>query len=263
FFTGDTLSEWPVLAYEVAFSARGGNLLTTYISHDIRGFHGATIDFDMYARWVEFGAFSPILRMHSAHENPTEGNLRMPWTYGEPGVALARKYFTLHTQLIPYLYTYGWRAHRDALPILRPLYLAAPQLDEAYRHSHEYYLGDELLVAPVVDPKGTVDVYLPAGEWIDFFNGKHYRGPMSFKAHYATDETPVFARAGALVPEQPVSDYSDQHPLDSLLIEVYGAAPGRFELYEDDGSSLEYEKGAYALTDLEHTMDAEGSQHAH
>ena len=70
FFTGDAYSEWRVLAYEVAYTARGGNVLVPYISNDIGGFHGAKIPFDLYARWIEFGTFSPILRMHAAHENP-------------------------------------------------------------------------------------------------------------------------------------------------------------------------------------------------
>ena len=82
FFTGDAYSEWRVLAYEVAYTARGGNVLVPYISNDIGGFHGAKIPFDLYARWLEFGTFSPILRMHAAHENPLEGNTRMPWVYG-------------------------------------------------------------------------------------------------------------------------------------------------------------------------------------
>ena len=123
-----------MLAYEVAFSARGGNVLVPYISHDIGGFHGAKIDFDLYARWIEFGTFSPILRMHSAHANPREGNMRMPWVYGTQGMALMRKYFTLRTQLLPYLYTYTWLAHTESVPILRPLYLQYPQLEEAYQH---------------------------------------------------------------------------------------------------------------------------------
>ncbi len=93
FFTGDAYSEWRVLAYEVAFTARGGNVLVPYISNDIGGFHGAKIPFDLYARWIEFGTFSPILRMHSAHENPLEGNSRMPWVYGPKGVALMRQIF--------------------------------------------------------------------------------------------------------------------------------------------------------------------------
>jgi alpha-glucosidase (family GH31 glycosyl hydrolase) len=259
YFTGDTYSEWPVLAYEVAFTARGGNVLVPYISHDIGGFHGAKIDFDLYARWIEFGAFSPILRMHSAHANPHEGNARMPWLYGDKGVALMRKYFTLRTQLIPYIYTYTWQAHTLSLPLLRPLYLQYPELEEAYRHSHEYFFGDEMLVAPVLDASGNCTVYLPPGKWIDFFTGKHYDGGKTFTAHYDVDQIPVFVRDGAIVPEQEPSDYSDAKPLDTLILNVYGSGNGRFDLYEDDGASLDYAKGSYALTELRYDAKADGS----
>jgi alpha-glucosidase (family GH31 glycosyl hydrolase) len=253
YFTGDTYSEWPVLAYEVAFTARGGNVLVPYISHDIGGFHGKKIDFELYARWIEFGAFSPILRMHSAHANPREGNVRMPWVYGDEGVALMKKYFTLRTQLIPYLYTYTWLAHRDATPLLRPLYLAYPQLEEAYHHSHEYLLGDEMLVAPVVAPGGEQSIYLPPGKWLDFFTGKQFDGDRTFSARYAVDETPVFVRDGAIIPEQAVSDYSDARPLDTLLLHLYGTGSGRFELYEDDGISLAAAHGESAITPVSFT----------
>jgi alpha-glucosidase (family GH31 glycosyl hydrolase) len=259
FFTGDTYSEWPVLAYEVAFTARGGNVLVPYISHDIGGFHGAKIDFDLYARWIEFGTFSPILRMHSAHANPREGNMRMPWLYGDQGIALMRKYFTLRTQLIPYIYTYSWQAHTQSMPLLRPLYLEYPDLDEAYRHSHEYFFGDEILVAPVLDASGHCTVYLPPGSWIDFFTGKHYDGGRSFTAHYETDQTPVFVRDGSIVPEQEPSEYSDAKPLDTLILNVYGTGKGSFDLYEDDGRSLGYAKGEYALTSMTYAANADGS----
>ena len=257
FFTGDAYSEWPVLAYEVAFSARGGNVLIPYISHDIGGFHGKTIDFDLYARWIEFGTFSAILRMHSAHENPREGNLRMPWMYGAQGLALMKKYFTLRTQLIPYLYTYTWLAHTTSVPLLRPLYLEYPELEEAYRHSHEYFLGEAMLVAPVLAPGEEHTVYLPPGEWCDFFSGKAYSGGRTFSAHYALDATPVFVRAGAIIPEQPVSEYSDAKPLDSLVLNVYGSGAGTFELYEDDGSSLDYERER-SRTPMTHSVASDG-----
>lgn len=259
FFTGDTYSEWPVLAYEVAFTARGGNVLVPYISHDIGGFHGAKIDFDLYARWIEFGAFSPILRMHSAHANPLEGNMRMPWVYGDKGIALMRKYFTLRTQLIPYIYTYTWQAHTLSLPLLRPLYLAYPDLEEAYRHSHEYFFGDEMLVAPVLDASGNREVYLPPGSWIDFFTGKHVDGGRSFTAHYDVDETPVFVREGSIVPEQESGEYSNAKPLDKLILNVYGSGKGHFDLYEDDGVSLDYAKGSYAVTPLNYVTRNDGS----
>jgi alpha-glucosidase (family GH31 glycosyl hydrolase) len=262
FFTGDTYSEWPVLAYEVAFSARGGNVLIPYISHDIGGFHGKRIDYDLYARWIEFGAFSGILRMHSAHENPREGNARMPWYYGQRGIDLERRYFTLRTQLIPYIYTYVSRAHRESLPILEPLYLEYPDLEEAYRHPHEYFFGAEMLVAPVLDPGGRQTVWLPPGDWVGFFDGRNYEGGRAFAARYAVEEIPVFVRAGAVIPEQRPSDYSDARPLDALILNVYGSGSGRFELYEDDGESLNAdEEGQHARTALTHTVSANGEHH--
>ena len=261
YFTGDTYSQWPVLAYEVAFTARGGNVLVPYISHDIGGFHGGKIDFELYARWMEFGTFSPLLRMHSAHENPLEGNLRMPWIYGDAGIALMRKYFTLRTQLLPYLYTYTWQAHRDSLPLLRPLYLEYPLLEEAYHHSHEYFFGDQMLVAPIVAPGQEQSVYLPPGQWIDFFNGKRYGGGTTVTAHYGIDETPVFVRDGAVIPEQGAARYSNERPQDRLILNVFGSGKGHFDLYEDDGISLAYDKGEYAITPLTYMTGADGLHH--
>ncbi|HET9107453.1 MAG TPA: TIM-barrel domain-containing protein [Steroidobacteraceae bacterium] len=259
FFTGDTYSQWRVLAYEVAYTARGGNVLVPYISNDIGGFHGAKIPFDLYARWIEFGAFSPILRMHSAHENPLEGNVRMPWVYGPKGVALMRRYFRLRTRLVPYLYTYSWQAHELALPLLRPLYLEWPDLGAAYRHFHEYYFGDEMLVAPVLQAGGEREVYLPPGDWMDFFTGKRYRGGTTFTAHYAVDATPVFVRQGAIIPEQAMARDQVRPVRGKLTVNVYGDGEGRFDLYEDDGISLDYRHGDYALTPM--TYSSSGDRH--
>jgi alpha-glucosidase (family GH31 glycosyl hydrolase) len=260
FFTGDTYSEWPVLAYEVAFAARGGNVLVPYISHDIGGFHGRKIDFDLYARWIEFGTFSAILRMHSAHENPREGNLRMPWVYGERGVELMRKYFTLRTQLVPYLYSYTWLAHRDSMPILRPLYLRYPDLEEAYRHPYEYFFGEQMLVAPVVTAGAEQPIYLPPGDWRDFFTGRRYQGGSNFTRHYPVDEIPVFVREGAIVPQQSAGEHADTKPLDRVVLSVYGSGEGSFELYEDDGISLNYE-AQQARTFIRHTTRNDGVNH--
>ena len=259
FFTGDTYSQWPVLAYEVQFTTQGGNVLMPYITHDIGGYHGKNIPFDLYARWVEFGAFSPILRLHSAHENPKEGNLRMPWTYGKKGIVLDRKFFSLRYKLLPYIYTYVRQAYDSALPLLRPLYLEYPKLSEAYKHPHEYFFGKEILVAPVVDSTGMRTIYLPPGEWDDFFTGKSYKGAQTFTAHYNVDEMPVFVRAGSVIPEQTPMAYSNQRPLDTLIVRVYGSKPGSFNLYEDDGISLNYKKGQFARTPIRFSKKKGGS----
>ena len=119
-----------MLACEVAFSARGGNVLVPYISHDIGGFHGAKIDFDLYARWLEFGTFSAILRMHSAHENPREGNLRMPWVCSSQGMALMRNITSLlphATAPLPTSPPTTWLAHNESMHrSCVPLYLPVP-----------------------------------------------------------------------------------------------------------------------------------------
>ncbi len=259
FFTGDTYSQWPVLAYEVTFTAAGGNVLVPYITNDIGGFHGAKIPFDLYARWIEFGTFSPILRLHSAHENPYEGDVRMPWTYGEEGMSLAKKYFSLRTRLIPYIYTYTRLAHEESVPVLRPLYLEYPHLKEAYEHPHEYFFGNEMLVAPVIDSTGNRSVYLPPGKWIGLFSGKKYDGGTTLTAHFKVDETPVFVHEGSIIPEQPDMAYSNQKPLNPILIKIYGSGHGKFDLYEDDGVSLKYRDGQFAWTPIAYSTNHEGS----
>jgi alpha-glucosidase (family GH31 glycosyl hydrolase) len=115
-----------------------------------------------------------------------------------------------------------------------------------------------MLVAPVLDASGNRSVYLPPGSWIDFFTGKRYEGGRSFTAHYDVDQTPVFVRDGAIVPEQPPSDYSDAKPLDTLELNVYGAGKGHFDLYEDDGRSLDYNKGSYAQTPISYATAPDG-----
>ena len=117
-----------------------------------------------------------------------------------------------------------------------------------------------MLVAPVLAPGGNQAIWLPPGQWLDFFTGARYAGDRTFTAHYAVDQTPVFVHDGALVPQQPVSAFSDEKPLDRLIINVYGADQGAFDLYEDDGSSLRYdEPGQHAHTAITHAVSSDGA----
>ena len=253
FFTGDTYAQWDVLAEEVPFTAKGGNVLMPYITHDIGGFIGAKISFDLYSRWVQFGTFSPFLRLHSAHENPEEGNVRMPWTYGEKGTALAKKFFNLRYNLIPYIYTYCRIATDQALPIVRPLYLENPSNSKAYSYPGEYMFGEQFLVAPVTDSLGEKEIYLPSGEWVDYFTGQKYSGDKTIREKYPLDRMPVFVKAGSIIPMQSDMAYSDEKPLETLVVDVYAGDKGSFSLYEDDGNSLDYKSGKSAWTPMAFT----------
>ena len=249
-FTGDTHAQWEVLAYQVPFTAQGGNVLMPYITHDIGGFNEASESFDLYARWVQFGVFSPFLRLHSEHENPQEGNVRMPWTYGDKGMDLAKKFFRLRYNLIPYIYTYSRLATELALPIVRPMYLEYPSAPKSYSTPYQYMFGKELLVAPVIDSSGMKEIFLPPGEWIDYFTGQKYSGDKTIKEKYPLDRMPVFVKAGAIIPMQTNLQYSDQRPLDTLVVDIYGSQAGSFNLYEDDGVSLDYKSGKFAWTPI-------------
>jgi alpha-glucosidase (family GH31 glycosyl hydrolase) len=258
YFTGDTYADWDVLAYQVPFTAQGGNVLMPYITHDIGGFIYKDISFQLYARWVQFGVFSPFVRLHSAYENPKDGNARMPWTYGQKGIDLVRKYFKLRYSLLPYIYSYTRVAHDEALPIVRPCYLEYPDLDKVYSYPYEYFFGKEFLVAPITDSTDTKEIYLPPGEWIDYFTQEIFSGDRVIKRTYPIDRIPVFVKSGSIIITQPDMAYSDQKPLDHINIDIYGNSSSSFELYEDDGLTLDYNKGKYAKTPFIYKVDKSG-----
>jgi len=174
----------------------------------------------------------------------------MPWTYGQEGIDLVKHFFRLRYQLIPYIYTYSRIASDSALPIMQPLYLEYPKLEQAYAHPSEYFFGKEILVAPILDLTGEREVYLPPGEWFADFTDSIYTGPRVLREKHGLHTLPVFVRSGSIVPMQHPREYSDQGPLDTLLLDVYGTGSAHFNLYEDDGVSLGYRRGEYAWTSI-------------
>jgi alpha-glucosidase (family GH31 glycosyl hydrolase) len=250
FHSGDTYSEWPMLAFQVGFTGRAGNMLIPYVSHDIGGFHGDTLSVGLYCRWLEFGAFAPILRLHGAYENPANGNLRMPWMYGQQGIDVAQKYFNLREQLLPYIYTYSRVAYDDGVSIVRPLYLENPEMPESYSYPGEYFFGDNFLVTPVVDSSNAATTYFPPGKWIRYSDGKEYASGQVIKEVYATDAIPLFVKAGSIIPMQSRMRYCSERPLDTLIIQAFGPDSGSFNLYEDDGLSLQYLHEQFSWTKI-------------
>jgi len=175
-FTGDTWSTWNTLAFESLMTVREGSIGVAYVSHDIGGYlgpppGGADTD-DLYARWVQFGAFQPVLRLHGTAA-------RLPWEYGPVAHASANRFLRLREALIPYLYTTAREAYDTGVPMVRGLYLDHPDDPEAYRFDHEYMLGDEMLVAPALSPGAVAStrVWFPPGGWTDIFTGVRYQGP--------------------------------------------------------------------------------------
>ena len=199
-FTGDAQGTWEMLDFQIRMTtAEGAGIGLPYVSHDIGSFQPAAAAEDMYVRWVQFGAFQPILRLHSDHGD------RLPWEYGGRAERIASGFLRLREALLPYLYTTAREAYDSGLPIARPMYLDWPRAARAYRFDGQYMLGDELLVAPVTEPgpRATKRVWFPPGRWVDVFTGEAHAGGRSERLRVPLDRMPVFARTGAIVPRQP------------------------------------------------------------
>ena len=259
-FSGDTVSVWDSLAFQPWFTATAANVGYAYWSHDIGGHMPGAVEPELYTRWVQFGAFSPILRTHTTKNPESE---RRIWAYPEPYSSILRSTFQLRYAMQPYLYTEARRTYDTGIAFLRPLYYDYPQAHEAYDSKSEYLFGDQMLAAPVTAPGdklsglATEKVWLPKNEtesdWIEWPTGKHLAGGASYDRSFTIDQTPVYLHAGAIVPMQPPMRYTGEKPVDPLIVNVWPMQPGQsssYSVYEDSGVSVEYQHGVFTRTPI-------------
>jgi alpha-glucosidase/alpha-D-xyloside xylohydrolase len=164
---------------------------------------------------------------------------------------ICRKYAELRYKLIPYTYTLAAEARDSGLPMMRAMWLHYPADERARGLGSQYLWGRDLLVAPVFTKGATTrDVYLPAGDWYDWWTGEMVAGGKSIERKVDLETMPLFARAGAIVPIDPLRQYLSQPVTEPTTVRVYSGADGEFRLYEDDGASQEYLQGKFAWTRL-------------
>jgi alpha-glucosidase (family GH31 glycosyl hydrolase) len=249
-FSGDTIILWRSLAFQPRFTAAAANVAYGWWSHDIGGHMFRDGSPELYVRWVQFGLFSPILRLHSTNKPQLD---RRPWGKPERYFLAAREAMQLRHAFIPYLYSMAWRLHRTGLSPILPMYYADVS-DQAFACPDQYLFGSELVAAPVVKPSRRPDglarqrVWLPEGKWFNFFTGVIFPGRRWHTIESALEDIPVFAKAGAIVPLGPKTGWGGVDNPDTLDIYIFPGASNRFELYEDDGETTGYQRGEYALT---------------
>ena len=252
-FSGDAKANWAVLDFEVHFTLASANAGCFFWAHDIGGFSGERNP-ESYTRWVQFGALSAALRLHSVGDDLD----RRPWLWGQPYEDIMRAAYRLRAQLMPYIYTVARACYDEMRPLLQPLYHAYPEAEEAYQNPTEYLFGPDLLAAPITTPgagpEGCAErnVWFPPGIWYNFFNGEKFVGPATQTISATLSDIPLFARAGAPIPLQPATPRMTSTPLTTLIIRCFPGESGHSSLYEDDGSSPGYEKNEFARTQLEY-----------
>lgn len=250
-FSGDTFCNWPSLAFQPYFTATASNVLYGYWSHDIGGHQPGPVEPELYARWIQWGAFSPILRTHTT-KNPLAE--RRIWKFPAAYFDAARQAFQLRYRLIPYIYTMARKCYDEALPLCRPLYYEWPDLEEAYARKNQYLFGDDLMVAPVTeaaDPSSgcaMVEAWIPPGRWIGWFTGQAIEGPKVMPLVVPIDEAPIFVREGAIIPTMEPGLRGGERLADPLEMRIFPSASSERTIYEDDNLSAGYLHGACAWT---------------
>lgn len=241
-FSGDTVVSWDSLRFQPYFTATASNIGYGWWSHDIGGHMEGFRDEELEARWYQLGTFSPINRLHSSN-SPFNG--KEPWNFHEPVRSAMTRMLRLRQALVPYLYTMNWRNASEGLELVEPMYWKHPETGEAYGVRNEYYFGTELIAAPITEPmdkatlRAKAKVWLPQGQWFDFFTGRQYlasdESGMQFNAWRTIDGFPVFAKSGGIVPMQSDDRHNDVSNPAAMRVLVFPGADGAFTLREDDG----------------------------
>ena len=247
-WSGDINNDFATLEAQIPLGLNTGLSGVPYWGTDVGGFfHPVPETGELYARWFQLGAFSPIFRSHG-----WVWREHVPWAHGEEVEAICREYAELRYRLLPYTYTLAWQAHTLGLPLMRPLVLNYPDDPRVWGLGHQFLWGDDLLVAPVTREGARAwPVYLPEGGWYDFWSGTRYDGPSGITLDAPLDRLPLLVRAGAIVPMGPVVQHTGERPLDEITLLIYPDGASSFELYEDDGRSNAYRRGHHALTRFE------------
>lgn len=262
-WSGDILSSWKTFRAQVKVGVNSSLSVSPFWGTDIGGFYpSANLEYtgELYARWFQFAAFCPSFRSHGR-----TWWLHRPWGWntGQTGPIESRpapdpselhnaevepvcqKYLNLRYQLMPYTYTITREAHDTGLPLMRALWLHFPQDPEAVQLGDEFLWGRDLLIAPVTEKSAkSRRVYLPAGIWFDWWTGEQVDGKRWIDRPIDLATMPIYVRAGALVPVDPLRQYVSQPVSEPTTLRIYPGADGKFTLYDDDGESLGYRDGS-------------------
>ena len=256
-WSGDTESSWKTLEGQIAVGINHSLSLSPFWGSDIGGFYPSEeLDGELYARWFQFGAFCPSFRSHGRTwwtrlpwgwglkemgpkenpQNPLESELNNPLIE-----EICRKYSELRYHLLSYNYTLAWEAREKGLPMMRALWIHYPKDHQAQSIGDQYLWGRDMIVAPVYQKKAnTREVYLPRGEWYDWWTGEKLGGGRKVIRKVDLSVMPIYVRAGAIIPVDPLRQFTSQKVDEPLEIRVYTGSDGFYQLYQDDGISLDY-----------------------
>ncbi len=245
-WTGDNSSWWEHISLAMRMCLNMGISGQPFMCANIGGFWENCTG-ELLVRFAQLGAFLPLCWNHNAQGNVAQE----PWAFGEPYESAYRSAIEQRYRLLPYLYNLFHEASIDGSPIIRPLFYHYPQDTNVYAIEDAFLVGDSLLTAPIyVEGATSREVYLPQGSWIHYWDGKQYEGGERYTIEVPLQQWPLFIRGNSILPRAPMMQYIGQRAVDPLTFTCYMTAGGEatYTLYEDDGNSMAYQRGATAQT---------------
>jgi alpha-glucosidase len=245
-WTGDNVAYDDHMLLGVRLVSSMGLSGIAFAGYDVGGFVGDA-SIKLFARWISIAAFSPFFRGHSMINSRDSE----PWAYGEEVEQISRNYIKFRYQLLPYIYSLFYEAAQTGMPVQRSLAINYTHDHKVYngQFQNQYLFGPYFLIAPVDSARDLVKVYLPEGTWYYLYNGHQYHGNSETILECPLHKLPVFVKAGALIPMQPVKSHTGEITT-TITLHIYTGDSSTFNYYEDDGTTFDYQKGQYALRKL-------------
>jgi alpha-D-xyloside xylohydrolase len=257
-WSGDITGSWQVFKNQVPAGLNFSLSGIPYWNTDTGGFFGDNNSGgqnpsdpryqEIFSRWFQFSTFCGMFRVHGSFGNNVNRGKEF-YRFPEGTQAVLRKYLDLRYRLLPYTYSQAWQVTSNGATLQRPLVMDFPKDKEVLNVGDEYLWGPAILVTPVTTQGATTrSVYLPSDKapWYNFWTGATSPAGQRIDTEAPVDTLPLFIRPGSIVPMGPFLQYSSEKPADPIELRLYAGANGSFTLYEDEGDSYRYEKGAYA-----------------
>jgi alpha-glucosidase len=249
-WTGDNRAEDDHMLAGVRLLGSLGLSGVSFTGMDIGGFTGNP-SVNLFARWMEIGAFTPYFRNHTAVNTPSAE----PWTHGEEVLEISRNYVNLRYRLLPYLYSTFYESSQDGLPVVRSLAIDYTHDDKVYdpQYQNQYLFGQSFMIVPFTGSASFGKVYLPAGKWYNLYTDELQQGGSEQTLQLALNKLPVYVKGGSIIPMESLVQTTAEQPTDTLTIHIYkGDAANTFRYYEDDGASYNYEHGDFYKRDIKY-----------
>ena len=248
-WSGDQTGNWEYIRFHIPTIIGSGLSAQNAATGDVDGIFGGSDS--TYVRDLQWKCFTPVFMVMSGWAKKD----KQPYVYGEPYTSINRKYLELKMRLTPYMYTYCEQAHETGIPTTRGMVLEFPNdpVTHGTQTQYQFMNGEWLLVAPVYKSESKRDsIYLPKGDWYDYWDGKKIAGGTWLNNYPAPlDNLPLFVKAGAIIPMYPQMNYDGEKNTDTLTLALYPFKKSTFDLYEDDGLTRQYKTGAFAKTLIE------------